>query len=291
MDNNTADKLRIALTGASGLVGSRIVELLKDDFHFISLPQEEMEITDKDQVKKTFANLDFDLFLHLAAYTNVNQAENEKELCYKVNVEGTRNVFEETIKKGKNFIYISTEFVFNGTSEKMIFSEDSKPNPIGVYGTSKSEGEKIVKNKAMIVRISHPYRCEYLERKDFMRTIKDLLKQGKQLSMITDSLITPTFIDDIAWGLRHLFVNFSNEIFHLVGSSFLSPFSAGKLIAQTFSFDEKLVEPTTFTNYFKELAKKRPQYTAIASVKNDFHPMKSFDEGLEEVKKQLSALS
>lgn len=288
MDSNTgSDKLRIALTGASGLVGSRIVELLKDDFHFFSLSQEEMDITEEKQVKKKLGDLDFDIFLHLAAYTSVNKAEEEKELCRKININGTKNVFEETLRKNKQFVFISTEFVFNGSSEKMIFSEESKPNPLGVYGTSKSEAEKIVKDKAMIVRLSHPYRSEYPERQDFARTIKSLLKTGKKLSMITDSLITPTFIDDIAYGLRHLLFNFSKEIFHLVGSTFLSPYTAGKLIARTFGMDEELVQPTTFADYFKEFSKTRPKYTPIVSNKNDFYPMKSFEEGLEEIKKQL----
>lgn len=290
MQNNTGGKLRIALTGATGLVGSRVIELLKDDFHFFPLSQEEMDITDGKQVRQKLGDLDFDVFLHLAAYTNVNKAEEEKELCRKINIEGTKNVFAETVKKKKLFVLISTEFVFNGTSEKMIFDEESKANPLGVYGASKYEAEKIVKDKAMIVRLSHPYRSEYPDRQDFARTIKNLLKAGKKLSMITDSLITPTFIDDIAYGLRHLLLNFSQEIFHLVGSTFLSPYTAGKLIARTFGIDEEFVQPTTFADYFKKFSKTRPKYTPIISNKNDFYPMKSFEEGIERVKKQLTQL-
>ncbi len=288
MISSTGNKLRIALTGASGLVGSRIVELLKDEFHFISLPQEEMDITNKSQVKKTLANLDFDLFLHLAAYTNVDGAEKAKELCYKINVEGTKNVFEEVVKKGKNFIYISTDFVFGGKNTS--YDETSKPDASsGVYALSKLKAEKVVDSKAMIVRLSFPYRAFYNERSDFARKLKGLLERKKTLNLVTDSIITPTFIDDIAYAMAHLFTNYSPEIFHLVGSSSLSPFDIGMQIVQTFDLDKSLIKPTTFKEFYKNKA-PRPQKSIIVSSKNNFYSMKSFQEGLDEIKKQLAVL-
>ena len=151
--------LRIALTGADGLVGSRIVELLNRDFEFIPLPQAKMDITNSTQVNDILNNIDFDIFLHLAAYTNVAGAETNKELCFKVNVEGTKNVFNAVLFKGKKFIYISTDFVFDGKNPP--YFEDSTTNPQGVYADSKYQGELVVKNKAMIVRISYPYRANF----------------------------------------------------------------------------------------------------------------------------------
>ena len=137
--------LKIALTGADGLVGSRIVELLKNDFEFIPLPQKSMDITDSQQVENALKDLDFDIFFHLAAYTNVPGAETNKDLCFKINRDGTKNVFEVVTKKQKKFVYISTDFVFDGV--KPPYDESSIPNPVGVYASSKFEGEKIVKDK------------------------------------------------------------------------------------------------------------------------------------------------
>ena len=286
MNNNTVNRLKVALTGSSGLIGSRVVELLKSDFDFISLSQEEMDITDREQVRKKLGNVDFDLFLHLAAYTNVDKAEEEKELCYKINVEGTKNVFEETLKKGKKFIYISTDFVFSG--EKPPYDEDSQPDAhLGAYGLSKLEGEKVIGNKAMIVRLSFPYRADYERRPDFVRSLKGLLGQKKSLTMVADSVITPTFIDDIASGLKYLLNNYSAEVFHLVGKQSLSPFDACMLIAETFGLDKSLIGKTTFEEFYKGKA-PRPQKSVITSKKNNFQPMKSFEEGLKEIKKQLS---
>lgn len=276
--------LKIAVTGADGLVGSRIIELLKNDFDFIPLSQNKMDITNTQSVQIILNEIEFDFFLHLAAYTNVTAAETNKELCFKINVDGTRNVFNTVQSKGKKFIYISTDFVFDGKNPP--YFEDSRPNPPGVYASSKFEGEKIVKDKAMIVRISYPYRASFQNKKDFFRTFKSYLEQKKPLSMITDSLMTPTFIDDIAYGLKHLITNFSPEIFHLIGGQAISPYETAILIAGDFGLDKTLISKTTYQEYIKNKP-GLPQYADIRSKKNNFWKMKTFEEGLDEIIKQL----
>lgn len=270
--------MKIALTGASGLVGSRIVELLGNDFDFISLSQNDMDITDKESVVKKIMNTDFDIFLHLAGYTNVDGAEKEKEVALKINRDGTKNVFDAVRQRGKKFIYISTDFVFDGKNPP--YFEDSSPNPISSYGISKYEGEKVLDEGAMIVRISYPYRKSFELKKDFVRTIRSLLEQHKPLTMVTDSLMTPTLIDDIAYALKYLFMNFSGGAYHINGADSLSPYDAGKLIAKMYGFDQSLITPTTYEKYFQGKA-FRSQYSDMKSKKNNFYKMKSFKEGLQ----------
>lgn len=269
--------VKVAITGSTGLVGSRIVELLKDDFGFVPLIYPRLDITNKESVSDTLRDLDFDIFLHLAAYTNVDGAETEKSKAKKLNVDGTRNVFNAVKQKGKNFIYISTDFVFDGESPP--YYEDSRPNPVGYYGKTKHEGELVVKNEGMIIRIAYPYRAAFEQKKDFARTIKSLLEQRKELNMISDSSMTPTFIDDVANALKHLMNNFSPEIYHIVGSQTLSPYEAGKLIAKVFDLNESLIKPTTYEEYFKGKA-KRPRYSEMKSRKNNFYKMMGFEDGL-----------
>lgn len=276
--------LKIALTGADGLVGSKIVELLKNDFEFIPLSQSMMDITNKEQVDSTLKNLDFDIFFHLAAYTNVPGAETNKELCFKINVEGTKNVFDAVTQKQKKFVYVSTDFVFDGVTPP--YDEDSIPNPIGVYASSKFEGEKIVNGNAMIVRIAYPYRANFDLKKDFFRTFKFYLENKKPLSMITDSLMTPTFIDDIAYGLKYLFNNYKPEIFHLVGNESISPYESAVKVAEIFNLDKSLIGKTTYEEYVKDKA-RLPQFATIKSKKNNFWKMKTFLEGLLEIKSQI----
>ena len=273
--------LKIALTGADGLVGSRILELLNKDFVLIPIPQTQMDITDKASVDSILKSTDFDIFLHLAAYTNVAQAELNKDLVFKINIEGTRNIYKAVKQKNKKLIYISTDFIFDGKNPP--YYEDSTPNPIGAYAISKYEGEKIVKDNGMIVRIAYPYRASFEPKKDFFRTFKSYLEQKKPLTMITDSLMTPTFIDDIAIGLKYLFNNYSSEIFHLVGSNSLSPYQASLLIAEKFNLDKSIIGKTTYKKYIKDKA-PLPRFAEIKSRKNDFYKMKSFQQGLEEIK-------
>lgn len=270
--------LKIAITGSTGLIGSRIVELLSDKFEFIPLSHSSVDITDKNSVTKALNTIGFDLLLHLAAYTNVDKAETENKLAYAINVTGTKNLFETTLELGKKFIYLSTDFVFSGNNPP--YSEESIPDPIGYYGQTKFEAEEILKDKAMIVRLSYPYRAVFDKKRDFVRTIKSLLEQKKELKMITDSQSVPTFIDDIAYALEYLMNNYSSTIYHIVGSQCLSPFEAGKMIAQKFGLDQNLIKPVTYEEYFTGKA-KRPQFSNIVSKKNTFYKMKTFEEGLQ----------
>jgi len=278
---------KIAITGASGLVGTRIIELLSNRFTFIPLSIHDMDITDKHSVHTYLKNLSYDLLLHLAAYTNVDGAEIEKDKAYLINETGTKNLIEVTKSAHKQFIYISTDYVFDGIHPP--FVETSVPHPLSIYGASKYAGEKVVGKNGMIVRISNPYRSFYDIKKDIFRKIKDLLEGGKPLVMVEDSLIVPTLIDDIAEGISYLMNNFSNETVHLVGKEALSPFTFAKTIARVFHLDESLVKKTTYENYFEHKA-KAPRYSTICSEKNSFYPMHSFEDGLHIIKKQISII-
>lgn len=278
---------KIAVTGASGLVGTRIMELLSEKFEFIPLSVKEMDITDKDSVHTLLDNLSYDLLLHLAAYTNVVGAETEKEKAFLINEMGTQNLLDVVSSEKKEFLYISTDFVFDGT--KPPYVETSIPNPVSVYGASKFAGEQRVGTDGMIVRISYPYRSAFEPKKDIFRTLKSLMETGKPLSMVEDSLMVPTFIDDIAEGLGYLMNNFSNEVFHLVGKDAMSPFILATIIANVFNLDTSLVGKTTYMKYFADKA-KGPQYGDIRSEKNTFYSMHTFEEGLHIIKKQLNII-
>ena len=272
--------MKIAITGSTGLVGSRVVELLNKDFTFIPLNHDSIDITNENSVKKTLDNLEFDLLLHCAGYTNVDGAETEKEKARALNVDATQYLFDATKKKDEKFIYISTDFVFDGSSGTS--EENSNQNPIGYYGLTKYEGEKVVLGKAMIVRISYPFRAAYDKRSDFFRTIKSLIQQGKTVSGITDSTITPTFIDDIAYGLKYLINNYRIDTFHLVGADSLSPYEAFKTIAEIFKLNDNLIAKTTFDEFFLNKA-PRPRNGKTISLRNDFQSMHKFKDALIEI--------
>ncbi len=269
--------MKIALTGASGMMGSRFIELNAGAHTIIPFSSTDLDITDESKTEEILARTDFDILLHLAAYTNVNGAELEKEKAHAINVNGTRNVFNAVQNLKKQMIYISTDFVFDGKLPP--FDELSTPSPVGYYAETKYEGEKIVEKNAMIVRISYPYGYSSPIKQDFMWKMQSLLSEGKTLNMITDSAMNPTFIDDVVSGLYYLATHYEPTIYHLVGSKSYTPFEVGTIIAKRYGFSSELIQPTTFQEFSKGNA-PRPQYSIITSTRNTFQPMRNFEEGL-----------
>lgn len=274
--------VKVAVTGGSGLIGSRLIELLRNDFTFIPLPSSQFDITQGNDFIQKLENIEFDILLHLAAYTNVDLAEREKMKAHAINVDGAKNVFTAIRKKGKKMIYVSTDFVFDGL--KGPFFEDSAPHPLSYYGQTKYETEQIVFSKAMIVRTAYPYGISQPGKADFVMKILESLKQKKILNMVSDSMITPTYIDDFSNVMKYLIKHFSPDIFHVIGADSLSPYDAALKIASIFHRDSSLIKPTTFSQYSKNKA-PRPQFSVMKSKNNVFYKMKTFEEGLEEMRK------
>src|SRR3989344_4872146 len=153
--------MKILGTGLSGLVGSRIVELLSDRFEF---EQPVFDITQKIEVNSIIHNSNSEILLHLAAKTNVDECELDKPYgihgeAWKINVLGTQHITEAANATNKKVIFISTDFVFDGTQNT--YTEDDTPHPINWYALTKYEGEKIVlaSSKNTVIRIGYPYKA------------------------------------------------------------------------------------------------------------------------------------
>lgn len=287
--------MKILGTGLSGLIGSRVVELLSDQHEFEDLSlQTGVDITDRKDVTRKINKSKASIVLHFAAKTDVDGCEKDKQTAWAVNVLGTKNIVEACEKSEKRLIYISTDFVFDGKKQsKDGYIESDKPNPINWYAKTKYEGEKIVQNSNLvwaIARLAYPYRA-YFVQKDLVRSLIEKLKKGEKLMTITDHIMTPTFIDDIVEAINILLKNQPAGIFHIVGSQFISPYEASLLIADIFGLDSSLISKTTRTEYFKNRA-PRPFYLGLKNdkIQKLGIKMKTFKEGLIEVKKQMSLL-
>lgn len=293
--------MKILGTGLSGLVGSRIRELLLHKYEFEEISLESgTDITKRDEVIRIIEKSNSDVVLHLAAKADVDGCEMDRERgeegdAWKINVIGTQNVVDVCQDTGKKIIYVSTDFVFDGENcPEDGYSEEDSPNPINWYAKTKYEGEKIVQkldSDWIITRLAYPYRSTF-PRKDFARAILSILEQGKKVSAVEDHIITPTFIDDIANVLDVLIQTNAKGVFHVVGSQFVSPYEAAMLIAKELGFSQSLIQKTTRAKYFKNRA-KRP---FCLKLKNDKIQklgvkMRTFEEGLGEVKYQLNSLS
>lgn len=288
-------KQKIIGVGITGLVGSRIVEKTTDVFEFTNASCETgVDITNYNTLIEPIEKNDARIAIHLAAKTNVDACEEDKILdkngpAWKINVEGTKNVIEACQKSNKKIIYISTDYVFDGTKES--YTEEDEPSPINWYGQTKYEGERLVKSSGLsflICRLAYPYRAKFDAKKDFVRTIIDKLKNKERVNLMIDHIFTPTFIDDIADAIKVLIQGNYEGIFHLTGSQFLSPYEAGVEIARVFKLDSSLIGETTSLKYLKDRA-PRPLKLAISNDKITSIGAKflTFNDGLKVVKKQM----
>jgi dTDP-4-dehydrorhamnose reductase len=295
-------KQKIIGTGLSGLVGSRIVELLKNKYEFVDFSLDTgVSILDKQNLAAAFEKNKNALgVLHMAAFTDTNAAWSQNGdktgICYQLNVEGTRNILELAQKYNQYLVYISTDFVFDG-SKTTPYTEDDEPNPIEWYGETKYLGEKVITDSgynSAIVRITYPYRANFEAKPDIIHKVLAKLQNREVVKMFSDQICTYTFIDDIAYGLDKIFELKPNGVYHLVGSSSHSPCEMSKLVARTFGYDENLVQPSSLEEYIKSQPEgSRPwQRTLITSNQKALNlgiEMKTLEEGLAEIKKQLSA--
>ena len=258
----------------NGLVGTRVIELLREKFTFIQLSRSMgLDVTQPNTIEslKNYKYADF--VLHMAAKTDVDGCEKDKSLgengeAWKINVDGAKNVAEICHETNKKMIYISTDFVFNGENEAgEAYSEDDLPDPINWYAKTKYEGEKRVMESGcnyLIVRLAYPYRAKYEAKPDFMRAIKGRLEQRENVKGVTDHIFCPTFIDDFARAIEILIKNNASGIYHAVGSQSLSPYQASLNIAEAFGFDKSLISKTTREEFFKDRA-PRPFNLALAN--------------------------
>jgi dTDP-4-dehydrorhamnose reductase len=306
--------MKIIGTGLTGLIGTRFTELLGNSYEleFINL-ENGVNILDGNATLNSISASKSPVVLHMAAKTNVDACETDKprdmqilkfkkkqdierafideQTAYGINVFGTRNVIEACKKSNKKIIYISTDFVFDGT--KNHYDEKDKPNPINWYAKTKYEGEKLVQNSGLdyiIVRLAYPYRALF-ERTDFVRSIKEKLYRSNNLKMVTDHIIVPTFIDDLVNALDILIQRNVNGIFHVVGSQAITPYDAAIKIARIFNLDEGIISKTTRKEYFAGKA-ARPFCLNLKNAKigNLGIEMSTFDKGLIEIMNQLERM-
>jgi dTDP-4-dehydrorhamnose reductase len=281
-------------TGLSGLVGSRLVALLSSQSEFEDLSQETgVDITQYGEVASRIKASRASWVFHLAAYTDVQGAEKTKEggkesLVWKVNVDATENIAKLCRQYGKHMLYLSTDYVFDGTKKE--YKEADVPSPQGWYAVTKYEGEKHVLamgELGLVIRISNPYRANPISKRDWVHKMMDRLVAGQPIAAPQDQLFVPTFIDDLARVITSLTEANTSGIVHAGGGSAVSPYEAAGKIATTFGYDTKLVSPTKYAQFIGGRA-PYPQYAVLVNetLGRMALAMRTFDEGLAEVKRQ-----
>ena len=190
--------MKIIITGSNGQLGTDVsAELSAKGHEVIGADLPEADITNQDMISALIAESKADAVIHCAAFTNVDLAETEKELCKKINVDGTKNIATACKNNGIKMLYISTDYVFSGEGEEA-FETDAPKAPCNFYGETKLGGEKAVTencDKYFIVRISWVFGKNG---KNFVKTMLSLSENHDSLRVVCDQIGTPTYTLDLS---------------------------------------------------------------------------------------------
>jgi len=248
----------VLVTGASSSPGYKtVLALLKRganvvgvyNQHPISIPGAEMVkanlVKDAEKVVKDYKP---SILIHIAALGDVDACESNKQLCYTINVVVTRRILREAARLGAKIIYLSTDYVFDGS--RGLYQEDDPPNPINYYGLTKLLGEVATLTlDGVVVRTSAIYGLGP-GRPNFGKIVIEKLSKGEIVKAFIDQWLSPTLNTLLGEALAKLALDLelSREILHVAGPR-MSRYEFAKAIARVFGFNEKLVKPTSISEF------------------------------------------
>ncbi|MEO0132446.1 MAG: dTDP-4-dehydrorhamnose reductase [candidate division WOR-3 bacterium] len=274
--------MKILVTGAYGMLGRDFCSLLKaNGFSIWEWDLPEHDITNINKTIEEILELKPDVVCHLAAYTNVDNAEKEPGRAFMVNVQGTWAIADACLQLDIPLLYISTDYVFDGTKNTP-YEENDPPNPINYYGKTKYLGEEVIKShlkKYFIVRTSWLFGTHG---RNFVTTIIELARKNKEITVVNDQIGSPTYTYDLSEALLKVITSKYYGTYHITNSGFCSWYEFALEIKKLTGFTSSIIPITS--DKLKRLA-IRPLY----SVLNNKKYRKRFGEVLRPWQKGLKA--
>ena len=294
--------MKVLVTGGNGLLGQHLIKtLLEQKYEVIAIgkgparipfPADlysyfDVDITDGFRLNELMRSESPEIVVHTAAMTQVDTCELNQDQCFKVNVEGTANLVMEAEAYSRFFIYISTDFVFDG--DKGDYSEEDELNPVNWYGFTKMQAESIVQGAEMpwsIVRTCLVYGNALSgTRTNIVSWVRDNLEGGKSIRVVSDQSRTPTYIGDLVQGILLLIRQTATGIFHISGEEVLTPFDMAVKTADFFGLDKNMMEKVDQSTFSQP--GRRPLRTGFniekAKTQLGYKPI-SFDAALKLMK-------
>ena len=290
--------MKVLVTGVGGQLGHDVMnELAKRGHTGIGVDVEEMDITDAKKVNEVIRASEVEAVIHCAAYTAVDAAEDQVELCRKINAEGTENIAKVCKELDIKMMYISTDYVFDGEGTRP-WEPDDERHPLNVYGLTKYEGELAVEkylDKFFTIRIAWVFG---VNGKNFIKTMLNVAKTHDTLKVVNDQIGTPTYTFDLArllvdmietdkYGYYHAtneggyisWYDFTKEIFR----------QAAELGHDEYGEDKVTVLPVTTEEYGVSKA-ARPFNSRLDKsklVENGFTPLPTWQDALGRYLKEI----
>lgn len=291
--------INILVTGAKGQLGSEIKTIdkkrlfkFKEQVNFVFTDVDTLDISNAIFLKKFIQDHNFKYIINCAAYTNVDQAETQKEDAYEINANCVKNIVDSIREQKIKFIHISTDYVFNG-NQHIPYTEDMEPSPQSVYGNSKLRGEHYAREyeNSMIIRTSWLYSSFG---KNFAKTMHKLCKEKESLNVVFDQIGTPTYAFDLALAILQI-VNqsvsdnrFIPGIYHFSNEGVCSWYDFAKIIAKK-SYSKCKINPIESKHYPTPV--KRPFYSVLnkQKIKSTFNiEIPHWQDSLDEFFKNLN---
>ncbi len=259
---------KILITGSKGQLGSEIEELHKMyPYSFIFTDKDELDITKKEEIKSLCEKENITHIINCAAYTAVDNAENDKELANLINHNAVENLAQISKEKNISLVHISTDYVFDGKNN-LPYKEDNKTNPQGVYGKTKLDGEKkllkINPKNSIIIRTSWVYS---FYGNNFVKTMLKLGKTKEKINVVYDQIGTPTYAKDLAKCILDIISKINNEnveIYHYSNEGVLSWYDFAKEVMSMAKLD--CIVGTIETKDYPTLA-SRPNFSLLNKTK------------------------
>ena len=273
--------MKVLVTGTKGQLGYDVVnELEKRGHTAVAVDIEEMDITDAVSVERVITEAEVEAVVPCAAYTAVDAAEDNVEICRRVNAEGTENIAKVCKKLDLKMIYISTDYVFDGEGERP-WEPDDERHPLNVYGQTKYEGELAVEKyleKYFIVRIAWVFG---VNGKNFIKTMLKLSETHEELNVVDDQVGSPTYTYDLAVLLVDMVESDKYGRYHATNEGLCTWYEFAKEIFRQAGVEVK-VNPVT-SDMFPAKA-KRPKNSRMSKEKldaNGFHRLPTWQDALE----------
>ncbi len=289
---------KLLVIGSSGLLGNKILELGKGRYQlygtYIEQGQEgenlyELDVRNKNEVSKLFDTIKPDVVIDTHAITNLDYCETHKDETWAVNVEGARNVAEESKKLGAKYVFLSSDNVFDGAKGR--YTEEDAPNPLNYYAKTKLECEKMLQAMGVdhiIARTAVLYGIGGATKPSFATWLINKLKGKEKVNIVTDQWSNPTLTDSLTEFMLKLCEKDAHGTFHVTGKEFISRYDFSKKIAERFGLDQSLINPIT-TPELKQVALRPLKVNMITDKVERTAGIKALtvDEGLAIFKKQF----
>lgn len=274
--------MKVLVTGVNGQLGYDVVKELKKRKHqAVGVDRERMDLTSTEQIKECIYNINPEAIIHCAAYTAVDKAEDEEELCRRVNAIATKEIAEHAKVLDIPIIYISTDYVFDGTKDGE-YTEEDVPNPINVYGKTKYEGEVYVQellDKYYIVRISWVFGENG---NNFIDTMLRLSKERDKLNVINDQVGSPTYTKDLASLLVDMIETDKYGIYHVTNEGYCTWYDFAKEIFKIANVNIEVNQITTLEYPTKAIRPMNSKMSKQKLLESRFNIIRNWKDAVSE---------